>query len=127
MKSYVIAIAVVVILLLGLFIYKKCFSKNKFSLKNLFKKNNDENKPLIKNNEKYLKEIEKKNEEKEIDNYDDALSTVYFDITINGNDEGKVVMQLFDETVPKLQRILDIYVKKVLIMVVHFIELLKGL
>ena len=102
MKSYIIAIAVVVILLLGLFIYKKCFSKSKFSLKNLFKKNNDENKPLIqKNNDKYIKEMEKKNEEKEIDNYDDALSTVYFDITINGNDEGKVVMQLFDETVPK--------------------------
>jgi cyclophilin family peptidyl-prolyl cis-trans isomerase len=97
MNKYYIIIIVIVILIISYFVYNKFIKKSS--------NNRIEEKPLIqKNNEKQLKqlkEIEKRNEEKEIDNYDDALSTVYLDISIGNNNSERVIIQLFDETVPK--------------------------
>ena len=86
--KYILTILVIIVIIYIIYRYY-----NKSNGRLILKQANDDNK--IANH--------KKDNDIDLDaeNFDDTVSTPYFDIEINNEPAGRVVMQLFDETVPK--------------------------
>ena len=116
--------------------YHNCYYSISISLfarknhRNLLPFHNNSSTPIIKGPKNKPKdgisideESKALNSIKEIepDDFNDTTSTVFFDVSIDNKPIGKIIMQLFDETVQKLVIISDIYVSKHSI-ILHFIE-----
>ena len=92
--KYIIITALIIII--SIFIYLYIQKKNKTKLI-LQEQNKKQNKKLKKNKKK--KEL--KNKIIDVDDFNDTVSTCFLDITIDNEPQNQIIIQLFDETVPK--------------------------
>ena len=82
-KTLIFVVIAIVIIIASLYVYKKYFCNTTPTLIGESRNPSD------------------KEEVPDYETYSDTVSTPYFDISIDGEPVGRIVMQLFDETVPK--------------------------
>ena len=102
--NYILIICIIIAIILFLYLYMR---KNH---RNLLPFHNNSSTPIIKGSKNKPKnsisideESKALNSIKEIepDDFNDTTSTVFFDVFIDNQSIGKIIIQLFDETVPK--------------------------